>query len=73
MPSEQERDLERRVAHTVATSSRFGTIAGNVHVIAAMNARKQAMVDREAAFHVKAYEESGAEPIMGRGVFVGPR
>jgi pyruvate/2-oxoglutarate dehydrogenase complex dihydrolipoamide dehydrogenase (E3) component len=42
------------VAHIVATSSKFGTIAGNVHVdVGAIYARKQAMVDREAAFHVR--------------------
>ncbi len=36
-------------------------------------ARKQAMVEREIAVHLAAYEESGAELIMGTGRFTGPR
>jgi pyruvate/2-oxoglutarate dehydrogenase complex dihydrolipoamide dehydrogenase (E3) component len=71
LPSKNE-IWSAEVAHIVASSSKFGTTAENVHVdVGAIYARKQAMVDREAAFHVKAYEESGAELIMGRGVFVG--
>src|SRR6516225_4723525 len=31
------------------------------------------MVEREAAFHVKAYRESGAELIMGSGHFIAPK
>lgn len=35
--------------------------------------RKQEMVEREILLHLKAYEESGAELIMGSGRFVGPK
>jgi pyruvate/2-oxoglutarate dehydrogenase complex dihydrolipoamide dehydrogenase (E3) component len=35
--------------------------------------RKQDMIDREIAFHLNAYKESGVELIMGRGRFVGPK
>ena len=35
--------------------------------------RKRAMIEREIAFHLQAYKESGAELIMGSGRFVGPK
>jgi pyruvate/2-oxoglutarate dehydrogenase complex dihydrolipoamide dehydrogenase (E3) component len=41
--------------------------------MATVRQRKQGMVDREIAFHLKAYKESGAELIMGRGRFVAAR
>jgi len=73
LPSKNE-IWSAEVAHTVAQSGRFGTNVENVRTdMGAIYARKQAMVDREAAFHVKAYEESGAELIMGRGVFTAPK
>lgn len=73
LPSKNE-IWSAEVAHIVANSSQFGTTTEKVHVdVGAIYARKQAMVDREAAFHVKAYEESGAELIMGSGVFIGPK
>ena len=52
----------------------FGTITGEVKVdVAKVRARKHGMVEREAAFHVKAYRESGAELIMGSGHFIAPK
>lgn len=73
MPSKSE-IWSAEVAHIVTNSAKFGTTVGNIHVdVGAVYARKQAMVEREAAFHVKAYEESGAELIMGQGVFIGPK
>ena len=52
----------------------FGTITGEVKVdMAKVRARKDGMVEREAAFHVKAYRESGAELIMGSGHFIAPK
>ena len=52
----------------------FGTITGEVKVdVAKVRARKHGMVEREAAFHVKAYHESGAELIMGSGHFIAPK
>jgi pyruvate/2-oxoglutarate dehydrogenase complex dihydrolipoamide dehydrogenase (E3) component len=35
--------------------------------------RKQDMIDREIAFHVNAYKQSGVDLIMGSGRFVGPK
>lgn len=35
--------------------------------------RKQDMVEREIAIHLKAYKESGAELVMGSGRLVGPK
>ena len=52
----------------------FDTITGEVKVdVAKVRARKHGMVEREAAFHVKAYHESGAELIMGSGHFIAPK
>ena len=73
LPSKNE-IWSAEIAHIVSSAPRFGTMVENVRVdVGAVYARKQAMVEREAAFHVKAYEESGAELIMGHGAFVGPR
>jgi pyruvate/2-oxoglutarate dehydrogenase complex dihydrolipoamide dehydrogenase (E3) component len=63
-----------RVAHLVRNAGRFGTLADGVRTdMAQVRRRKQDMIDREIAFHLKAYKESGAELIMGSGRFVGPR
>ena len=39
----------------------------------AVRDRKRRMVDDEVAFHLQKYRQTGAELIMGRGRFVGPR
>jgi pyruvate/2-oxoglutarate dehydrogenase complex dihydrolipoamide dehydrogenase (E3) component len=63
-----------RVAHLVRNAGRFGTLADGVRIdMAQVRRRKQDMIDREIAFHLKAYKESGAELIMGIGRFAGPR
>ncbi len=63
-----------RVAHLVRNAGRFGTLADGVRTdMAQVRRRKQDMIDREIAFHLKAYKESGAELIMGSGRFVAPR
>jgi pyruvate/2-oxoglutarate dehydrogenase complex dihydrolipoamide dehydrogenase (E3) component len=63
-----------RVAHLVRNAGRFGTLADGVRIdMAQVRRRKQDMIDREIAFHLKAYKESGAELIMGSGRFAGPR
>jgi pyruvate/2-oxoglutarate dehydrogenase complex dihydrolipoamide dehydrogenase (E3) component len=63
-----------RVAHLVRNAGRFGTLADGVRIdMAQVRRRKQDMIDREIAFHLKAYKDSGAELIMGSGRFVGPR
>jgi pyruvate/2-oxoglutarate dehydrogenase complex dihydrolipoamide dehydrogenase (E3) component len=62
------------VAHLARRGAQFGTITGPVSVdMAQVRQRKRDMVDREIAFHLNAYETSGAELIMGSGHFVGPR
>ena len=63
-----------RVAHLVQRASHFGTTTGPVATdMAKVRRRKQGMIDREIAFHLKAYETSGAELIMGAGRFVAPK
>lgn len=73
LPSKNE-IWSARVAHLVQHAAEFGTATGPVSVdMAAVRRRKQAMVDREIAFHLDAYKASGAELIMGEGKFVGPK
>jgi pyruvate/2-oxoglutarate dehydrogenase complex dihydrolipoamide dehydrogenase (E3) component len=73
LPSKNEL-WSARVAHLVRNAPRFGTLADAVKTdMRKVRRRKQDMVDREIAFHVNAYKESGAELIMGSGRFVGPK
>ena len=73
LPSKNEL-WSARVAHLVRDAGRFGTLADGVGTdMPQVRKRKQDMVDREIALHLKAYKESGAELIMGSGRFVGPR
>ncbi|SFH65356.1 FAD-dependent oxidoreductase [Bradyrhizobium sp. Gha] len=62
------------MAHLVRNGGRFGTLAQDIKIdMAKVRHRKQVMVEREIAFHLHAYKESGAELIMGNGQFVGPK
>jgi pyruvate/2-oxoglutarate dehydrogenase complex dihydrolipoamide dehydrogenase (E3) component len=73
LPSKNEL-WSARVAHLVRDAGRFGTIADGLRTdMPQVRKRKQDMIDREIAFHLGAYKESGAELIMGSGRFVGPR
>jgi pyruvate/2-oxoglutarate dehydrogenase complex dihydrolipoamide dehydrogenase (E3) component len=73
MPSKNEL-WSARVAHIVRNAAEFGTLVGDVRTdMRKVLGRKQDMVEREIAFHHKAYKESGAELIMGSGRFVGPK
>ena len=73
MPSKNEL-WRARVAHIVRNAAEFGTLVGEVRTdMRKVLGRKQDMVEREIAFHLKAYKESGAELIMGSGRFVGPK
>jgi pyruvate/2-oxoglutarate dehydrogenase complex dihydrolipoamide dehydrogenase (E3) component len=73
LPSKNE-IWSARVAHLARNAAQFGTETGAVAVdMARVRRRKQDMVDREIAFHLNAYETSGAELVMGSGRFVGPR
>jgi pyruvate/2-oxoglutarate dehydrogenase complex dihydrolipoamide dehydrogenase (E3) component len=73
LPSKNEL-WSARVAHLVRHAGRFGTIVEGARIdMARVRRRKQDMIDREIAFHRRAYAESGAELIMGSARFVGPK
>jgi pyruvate/2-oxoglutarate dehydrogenase complex dihydrolipoamide dehydrogenase (E3) component len=73
LPSKNE-IWSARIAHVVQHAGGYGTTTGEVRVdMAKVRARKQAMIEREIAFHLKAYKESGAELTLGSGRFVGPK
>lgn len=63
-----------KVASYVRRGAEFGVppFSRSVDMLAVRD-RKRRMVDAEVEFHLKKYKESGAELIMGRGRFVGPR
>src|ERR1700761_420559 len=62
------------VGHVVRNAAPFGTHTGTVKTdMAEVRRRKQDMIDREIALHLKLYRESGAELIMASGRFVGPK
>ena len=63
-----------RVAHLVRNAARFGTLADGVRTdMAQVRRRKQDMIEREIALHLDLYRQTGAELIMGRGRFTGPK
>src|ERR1700760_2152535 len=73
LPSKNE-IWSARGAHLVRNAAHFGTVVAEPRTdMRAVRRRKQDMIDREIAFHLNAYKESGAELIMGSGRFVGPR
>jgi len=73
MPSKNEL-WSARVAYLARQANHFGSVTGNVTTnMTRVRERKQEMVEREIALHLKAYSDSGAELIMGSGRFVGPK
>jgi pyruvate/2-oxoglutarate dehydrogenase complex dihydrolipoamide dehydrogenase (E3) component len=73
LPSKNEL-WSARVAHLVQHAAQFGTLTDGAKTdMRKVRSRKQDMIDREIAFHLNAYQESGAELIMGSGRFVGPK
>lgn len=73
LPSKNE-IWSARVAHLARHAAPYGTVTGPVATdMAQVRQRKRAMVDAEVAFHLQAYEQSGAVLIMGEGRFVAPR
>ena len=73
LPSKNE-IWSARVAHLVRNAAQFGTSTGPVTTdMAKVRQRKRGMVEGEIAFHVRAYQTSGAELIMGSGRFVAPK
>ena len=73
LPSKNE-IWSARIAYLAQHAEPFGTATGPVHTdMAVVRRRKQGMVDREIAFHLNAYKESGAKLIMGNGRFTAPK
>jgi pyruvate/2-oxoglutarate dehydrogenase complex dihydrolipoamide dehydrogenase (E3) component len=73
LPSKNE-IWSAHVAHVARHAAEFGTKTGPIAVdMAKVRERKRKMVEREAAFHIQAYESSGAQLIMGSGRFVKPK
>src|SRR3984957_20820047 len=61
-------------AHFARNGAEFGVMTGSVTIdMAKVRQRKRDMVERLIAAHVKNYNESGAELIMGNGCFVAPK
>jgi pyruvate/2-oxoglutarate dehydrogenase complex dihydrolipoamide dehydrogenase (E3) component len=73
MPSKNE-IFSARIAHLARHGAQFGTVAGPVTVdMATVRQRKRNMVEAQIAKHLRNYETSGAELIMGAGRFVAPK
>jgi pyruvate/2-oxoglutarate dehydrogenase complex dihydrolipoamide dehydrogenase (E3) component len=73
LPSKNE-IWSARVAYLARHAGDFGTTTGEIAVdMTKVRERKRGMIEREAAFHIKAYASSGAELVMGTGRFVGPK
>jgi pyruvate/2-oxoglutarate dehydrogenase complex dihydrolipoamide dehydrogenase (E3) component len=73
LPSKNEL-WSARVAHLVRNAEQFGTLNAAVRTdMGKGRQRKQNMIDREIAFHVNAYKQSGVDLFMGSGRFVGPK
>lgn len=73
MPSKNEL-WSARVACLARNAGRFGTLVDSIKIdMTRVRGRKQDMIDREIAFHLQAYKESGAELIMGNGRFIGEK
>ena len=63
-----------KVASYMHRGAEFGIAPGSRPIdMVAVRDRKRKMVDMEVEFHLGKYKETGAELIMGRGRFVGPR
>jgi pyruvate/2-oxoglutarate dehydrogenase complex dihydrolipoamide dehydrogenase (E3) component len=73
LPSKNE-IWSAKVAQLVHHAVQFGSTTGRVGVdMAKVRQRKRDMVAREVALHLRNFETSGAELIMGSGHFVAPR
>src|SRR5690349_17462420 len=73
LPSKNE-IWSAKVADLVHHAAQFGTMTGPVAIdMAKVRQRKRAMVDAEIAGHLRNYETSGAELIMGAGRFAAPK
>src|SRR5271165_3108533 len=65
LPSKNE-IWSARIAHLARHASKFGTVTGRATTdMAKVRQRKRDMVDAEIALHLRNYQTSGAELIMG--------
>jgi pyruvate/2-oxoglutarate dehydrogenase complex dihydrolipoamide dehydrogenase (E3) component len=73
MPSKNE-VWSARVARLAHHADQFGTATGPVRTdMAAVRQRKRDMVNREIDLHLRNYQATGAELIMGSGRFIAPK
>ena len=73
LPSKNELS-SARVAHVARNAAHYGTLVDGVRTdMAQVRRRKQAMIDREIALHLNAYQEAGVDLVMGTGRFIGPK
>jgi len=73
MPSKNEIH-SAKVASQARRGAEYGVRTGAIEIdMAAVRDRKRNMVDDQIAAHVKNYQASGAELIMGSGRFVAPK
>src|SRR5258708_786461 len=73
LPSKNEL-WSARVAHVARHAADFGTLVEGGRTHMAMGPRREhGMIDREIAFHLNAYKETGVDLIMGKGRFIGPK
>jgi pyruvate/2-oxoglutarate dehydrogenase complex dihydrolipoamide dehydrogenase (E3) component len=73
LPSKNE-IWSAKVAQLAHHAAQFGTTTGRVGIdMVKVRQRKRDMVAREVAFHLKSFETSGAELVMGSGRFVAPK
>ena len=63
-----------KVAWLVRHGGEYGAKPGDIEIdMETVRSRKRTMVDRQIAAHVRNYQTSGAELIMGAGRFVAPK
>lgn len=63
-----------KVANLARNAAAFGTISGPVSTdVEAVRNRKRKMVETLVAIHLKKYQESGAELVMGSAKFIAPK
>src|SRR5262245_60106944 len=73
LPSKNEIQ-SAKVASLVRRGAEYGAKTGRVAIdMATVRGRQRKMVDDQIAAHLKNYNESGTELIMGSGRFVGPK
>src|SRR5262249_14474796 len=73
LPSKNEIQ-SAKVASLVRRGAEYGAKTGRVAIaMATFRGRRGKMVDDQSAAHLKNYNESGTELIMGSGRFVGPK